>query len=474
MSNGDGFGMLAPSVQPSSSTTLGPTPGPSTTEVPSNSPLSLTGTGTNPAGAAALGALWAEGADPAASATQAYKAWDKTEITQLQRQLQRLGLYIGPLDGDLKTATEMALVEAFGSEEWRSMSGKAVQEKLSGARPPRELSAAKGQKEPRAFRYGELFKDGVVDLTLGVGFDEGGENVRALQDIVSVLLQRNFEQSSPEDPELQKIYAAAGRKIGRGTFGDFYVRKNALSYMPPVGGEPRLIHFTARIVASPDGSKGKEAAAAMKEGMMESDVAYYSGHGRYGTGPDFDANATFVYNRRLIKDYERLEEILEQEAGKGRAWPQFLKRIDDKSLVVNFSNAGNIVMNSKSPHEAEFGGKLMSWLLKNNPHGAAPSATTEGGELANSGNRKYQIYVFDGCRTKDYVTNIRKTPGRDNKQTDILATKKTVDWGTEAMALGAFLDGILGQLSANEVVTNMDGGRHAYMSDGLEDNPIHK
>ena len=69
--------------------------------------------------------------------------------------------------------------------------------------------------------------------------------------------------------------------------------------------------------------------------MTAGDAAYYSGHGRYGSGPDFDRNfGKFTLLdadgnvEQVIEDYEVLGEVLAKESGGGRvgALPQALER----------------------------------------------------------------------------------------------------------------------------------------------------
>ena len=69
---------------------------------------------------------------------------------------------------------------------------------------------------------------------------------------------------------------------------------------------------------------------------------------------------------------------------------------------------------------------------------------------------KYNVQVYDGCRTQDYVKAIRSTPGQGAGNNDILATRRTLNWGDEANTLGAFLDGIISTQNPSKVVGEMD------------------
>jgi Domain of unknown function (DUF4157) len=416
-------------------------------------------------------------AEAAAAADQALPSWSEKEIKAIQRQLHRLGLYVLHIDGDLGPGSQAGLVEAFGSDEWRTMSFDACLARLHDAEPP---PGKKGQHE---LRWGEMFKDGVLDMTVGLGFDETGFNVAALQNLQDALSTHGFAN----DPAVAaEVYKQAGRAAGG--IGDFYVKKDALSYTPPAG-SARSIHAVVRLIYSLDGSKGKEVAEAFKDGMVGSDVAYYTGHGRYGSGPDFDRNFTID----LLNDdgsvdvtydeYSDAEKALAKEGHKhGRgAWKQFLWRVEHKTIRVNGSNDGNVVLNTDNPHGNEFGGNLMYWNLTKNG-GGAPKVTGKEGALGKAAeaapDRKYRVMVFDGCRSVDYEKQLRKTKGYDKKSADMFGSSVELNWGDEGKTLATFLDSIVKMQSAEQIAKNMDkqqsvgpGAYHAY---GVDDNPVHK
>jgi hypothetical protein len=329
-----------------------------------------------------------------------------------------------------------------------------------------------------------MFKDGVLDMTIGVGFDEDGSNLWLLDEFKRALADRQFVDNAALAATL---YKQAGRALPKGAFGEFFVRQNALTYKPPAG-DARPIHAVVRLVSSPDGTQGKEAAAAFKEGMAQSDVAYYAGHGRYGSGPDFDRNFDKLElidaqgNAEQIPSYDDLERRLADEgkaSGRG-AWAQFLYRVSQKTINVVASNEGNVYLNPADQHSDEFGGRLIYWAL-NQQGSAAKLATGKNGDLANAApDRKYRLLVFDGCRTQDYVTSIRNTPGNDKRATDMIVTQRVTYWSDDAKLLAAFLDSILGQQSAEQIVKGMDapnttgpeGGTPAVKGSGFEDNPV--
>jgi hypothetical protein len=218
---------------------------------------------------------------PTTPGEQAYKSWTKDEIKRIQRELRRLRLYNLRIDdGDLGKVCDQGLVEAFGGDEWRMLDAMTVLERLKAAERP---ETGKGHD----LRYGELFKDGLLDLTFGYGFME---ELNATQwdqhakDIEDALTARGYVEDAAK---AKSLYTAAGRKTSG--FGRFFVKEQALVYSPPAGAT-RRIPAIVRFIMNPGGDKGAEAREAFEQGMTQGDAAHYSGHGRYGSGPDFDRN----------------------------------------------------------------------------------------------------------------------------------------------------------------------------------------
>ena len=409
-------------------------------------------------------------------------AWTKDEIIKVQVELQRLGLYRLTADGDLGDKTDIGLVEAFGDNTWRTMTAATALSRLKAAKPPT------GPKGEHALRYGEMFADGLLDITLGVGFEPGASEV-VLDELAKALAKRSFVVDNALGA---RLYKEAGRALPARPFGAFWVRPDALTYAPPAGAA-RKIHAVLRLVASRDGKQGAEAASAFQDGMVESDVALYGGHGRHGSGPDFDRSFTvdlFDDKHKLedsFVDYHELEKRLSTE-GKphGRtAWEQFEWRVAHKRIEVHGENSGNIRMSKTNAHPSEFGAKLMYWNLNQKGTGVT-EVTGKGGELEKRGKahpeRKYRVAVFDGCRTDDYEGSLRATPGQDEHATDTFGSTRTLFWFDIANTMAAFVDSILAMQSAEKVAKAMDNvqemtgqaGKGTVKPFGTDDNPVYK
>jgi len=420
---------------------------------------------------------------PARADNTALPAWTKDEISKIQSELARLGLYRLAVDGTLGIRSQDGLVEAFGDHTWRTMTAPDVVTRLAAARPPT------GHKGEHALRLGEMFADGLLDVTLGLGFDEAGWNEIDLPEVEKALTAHSFVVDNALGIQL---YRAAGRALPDNPFGTFWVRSNGLTYKPPAGAA-RQVHVVVRFVSSPDGKRGAEAASAFKEGMVQSDATFYAGHGRYGSGPDFDRNFTIeLFDdqgalEQFFDDYERLEKYLITEGkphGRG-AWAQFQWRVANHRIAVDGVNQGNVRLTKQNPHPGEFGALLMFWNLDRAGVGTPP-VTGPGGELAQATRahpeRGYRASVFDGCRADDYETSLRATPGMDKHATDTFASTISLYWDNMPATFGAFFDSFLGMQSAEDIAKAMDhvqtttgmAGKGTFKAYGVDDNPIYR
>jgi hypothetical protein len=401
--------------------------------------------------------------------------WDDHQLDAIQRQLRRLGFYHMAIDHRFGRGTDAGLVEAYGGTDWRRRDPAVIISELTKVPTP-----AKGAQHK--FRYGEMFKDGVLDMTVGLGFTEemmtlpDGTRMpyylTLLPHFEKVLVE---ERGFKKDKELaEAVLAKTGRALDAKAVGDFYVLQNALIYSPPVG-EPRFVHVVVRLLSDKSGGPGGDVGAAFEEGMAKSDVAYYTGHGRYGSGPDFDkdfikfelldaaGNITRPYDGG---DYEKLGHDLAKEGAPfGRSdFDQFLWRVKRGRITVETSDLGNVYLNPKR-REREFGAKLIYWALERD--GKKP-VTGKAGSLAAAApanpDHKYHVDVFDGCRTRDYETSIHGTAGQDAGSTDMIQTNRTVGFLAEAATFAAFLDSIVARHSAERVVKDMNNALKAHES----------
>lgn len=413
---------------------------------------------------------------------QLIPSWTPAQLGYIQAQLKRLGLYRGRVDRRFGQDTEAGLVEAFASDDWRKLNPAEIIRRLRAALP------SAGKPGEHNLRYGELFKDGLLDITLGIGYDESGWGKTVYDEIRKELPKEGFEENATKAKE---IYRRTGHMAGPSVYGMYFVWKNELTYSPPAATE-RKIAVVVRLVSNPDERHGAETAAAFEEGMKQSDVAFYAGHGRFGSGPDFDRALKVTFfnpdgtTRIEIDDYEKVEgELINEVKSRDVAvlWRRFQWMIAHNMVKVEGENRGNIYLNPTDRHPGEFAARLMYWNLNRRGASTLSPATGRKGELARpASERSYRLWVFNGCRTHDYEQSIRSTPGADPKSTDIIATRRTIYWSNYVRTIIAFMQGILAHQSAEQIIKEMDATQltdrpkgKAGVADvplGLEDNPV--
>jgi hypothetical protein len=386
-------------------------------------------------------------------------ATNERQVRRIQGQLRRLGLYRQSRDGDYGRGTDSALVEAFGSDDFRNLSANEVLDRLRAADTP------EGRRGEHRMRFGEMFRDGVLDLTVAVGYDEardGRADATAYRQITAALAARGFREDNRTAAEL---YRRAGRTFVNNDVDVYYVRNQPLTYQPPAG-EERRIQIVVRLIRNPDETHGAQAADTFQEGMVQSDATYYAGHGRYGSGPDFDRNfARFTLRdprdrtrTEEITDYEDLETRLTDEGrahGRG-PWQQFMWRRRRRLIDFQMVNAGNVYLNPERIQN-KFGARLIHYCLERSGTPVDSGRRSElATEAAEHPERRYRVVVFDGCTTRDYEDSFRSTPGFGRGTTQTIETTRTAYWGDYGRTLGAFIDSIIEQQSTEEIVRNMD------------------
>ena len=132
-----------------------------------------------------------------------------------------------------------------------------------------------GRQEEHYFDYEQLFADGYLDVTIAVGFDEGGSQTDQLARAHGWLRDRGFElrAAQPGQPEQHRLRrdvtypARDGNRLTR----EIVVRVNVIS-------------------------PGPGAAAQYGHALAESEITIYDGHARRGIGPDFDADVSAKEN----------------------------------------------------------------------------------------------------------------------------------------------------------------------------------
>ena len=249
--------------------------------------------------------------------------------------------------------------------------------------------------------YDKMFKDGVLQTTMGLGFDEDGNDVGLRRDLLQGLQERGFEKLDVKNLSDDQL-----KKKG---FDPKTIDRDATYYSKPFEHDGKTVQSLVKLVdRNTAGAKEK-----FSEGMKNDDLILYSGHGRRGSGPDFDhAN----------------------------------------------SAAGNYVIGKP--------GEAGHYKLGEND-------LSKQGATSNN----YQLMFFDACNTNKYVDDLRSRPkNKDAGNLDIVASTRELPWSTSKGDVLGMLDGVMGGKSINSIKAGLDkdnqasGTGPAFVADGFKGN----
>jgi hypothetical protein len=307
-------------------------------------------------------------------------------------------------------------------------------------------------------RHDKLFSEQLVSIVIAVGFDEYGSNRPIDDQVKEGLLSRGF--SLDTGAALARL--AAGKRIAPARPGELYIASGVAR-----DSANRPVDAVVSLALAGDGSAGGDAATAYLEGLGRCDVAAYGGHGRYGTGPDFDYNFTadLVDEHGDVtasfSEYKDLEEYL-TAAGKahGRSpTNEYRHLLKTRRLVIRRINSGNLVVNLRNYHAGEFGSHLMVDQLATDPNIRRMSKQKF--------DKRYRLWLFNGCRTHDYFYNLRKlNPAANAGGLDLVGTRRVIYWNAMGDSLLAFLDGVLARDNHKALVARLSAVNPTYDGDG--------
>ncbi len=297
-------------------------------------------------------------------------------VTKVQEALIDLGFAIEPggASGTFDEPTRRAVIrfqrEVGLGDDGRV--GKDTLRALDGAAPPPD------KRLVRSAEYDRLYADGRLDVTVAVGFDERGAHGRKEKEILAGLAKRGF----------RPVRTADKARLGLvGERDDPNARFFTKSFVDPKTKQD--VDAVVRLVA-PKAERGATARDSFERGVEQDEVVIYSGHARYGTGPDFD----------------HIE-----------------------------SGAGNFVVD---PEGNEIGDKPPRYLRE-----ALKGRTSDLPKVDQ--HPDYQLMIMNGCTTENYVDDLRDArafKGRDNANTDIISTTMVTLTRTGGDHALRFLDGV--------------------------------
>jgi peptidoglycan hydrolase-like protein with peptidoglycan-binding domain len=256
--------------------------------------------------------------------------------------------------------------------------------------------------------YGKLFADGKLNTTIGVGFDEGSSHKDQAKEVIAGLSKRGYTELDPNTAATDK---AMGERFKAAGIDPATAKADGVQYFTKTFKHDGKDVTSVVKLITPDTPQAKDKFA---KAMGESEMVIYSGHGRYGSGPDFDPINSAKGNFVIGKPYE----------------------------------AGHVALN-----------KGQTDLQK----------TTM--------TKDYQIMLFDGCTTNYYLDDLRRAPGKDSKNLDLVVSTGTLSWSTGTTDVMKMLDGVTAGESINQIKSDLEdinrepgSKKQLWKVDGFNDN----
>lgn len=383
--------------------------------------------------------------------------------------MRRRGLIV---DGDFGGATARAVIAFKRFHNLRPANAvvdAATWAALDAA--PQVVAPTGRSAQGPAPEYDRITEDGLLQITLAVGFDEHGltaaehhELRRGLEEV------RGFRLDPARAAEL---HDEAGRPPPA-EGGELFVKENVATSL----GSP--VHCVLRLIgpAAP-GADGTAEASAAALALDESEVFEYGGHARYGTGPDFDQNYTITVHWDQVPahlrgsnsgDENMSSDRFMQAFGVGdnrRGIATFDRMREAGQLTFTPHPAGNLGINpGPVTHPDTLGNHLIGLATAGEPLRLAPAVTDD----------HYRLWLFNGCVTREYMNALRTSGNAQmsTRQLDVTTNVVPPYVITLAEGLLAYLDGVLAEEGARALVDRMENAHpmadDRYGSDGFQDN----
>jgi peptidoglycan hydrolase-like protein with peptidoglycan-binding domain len=335
------------------------------------------------------------------------------------------------VDGKIGSETHEA-IRRFRSDQHLEPGNQfdsAAMEALDKAAPP------PGQGARKMIDYARLLADGKLTFTLGIGYDEKGWHEDAVPDMVNFILDQEF--------------TGVMQPNGIGLF----TKQQGFIYQDMEAGQSvsKKVRIEIKLITpSTEGAKSQFA-----KGLSESDITIYSGHARYGTGPDFDPGKSAAENFTI-----GVGSAL-HKAGKLKKPPG-----EDASWYSGHRKAKRHLDKRKNDLEQ----------------------MTAGGQLDPE---KYQVWFFNACTTLHYLDELRSEEimGEKGRESlDIFGTLRPSYLDDEIKAAKAFILSVLRVDNLDELMASLhnaneewageaeaagyDKEQDFYFHEGFGDNPV--
>lgn len=366
----------------------------------------------------------------------------RPQVYGVQRALSALGYDTNGIDGSYGSGTTSA-VERLQKDKNLLEPGQKAGTTYARTLAFLDLNAPMHAQvlAKTKINYDKLFQDKLAEFGLFVGYDEGiGGHWH--QDVAYARKELKALGFKIDPAGAAKAYEEAGRNMPDGP-GEMWVNDTYTTHLGKnIKGVFRLVHS----------DMGDNIGEEFKESMMQGEVTMYSGHGRYGSGPDFDRNYSITVEGQKMS-YDECKHYVVQKTGKAHPAEAekaaMLKKLAAQGVIkVTGSNKNNVVMNDQDV-QGTFGSALMFLALQNGQDGTSSLKRTTA-DYKDKATDNYKVWMFDGCSTKNYMGSIRRDVGKQDVAVMGTGTSITMCTSMEMVR------GMMSQLSGAQIAKNMD------------------
>jgi peptidoglycan hydrolase-like protein with peptidoglycan-binding domain len=330
--------------------------------------------------------------DEVASGDKQLQFGDSGEgVTRVQRALVDIG-YGLPTNGVSGQYDQDTVdaVKRFQREVGLPPSGKIDTETLDALAA---VAPAPGQFLERNAEYDKLYENGRLDITIAVGFDENGSAPDRERTVLSGLRADGYK---PIDRN--KLDAAKRQELGlTEDRWDPNARYFSKTFDDPETKRP--VTAVVRLLVAPSDIEGnREARESFRRALEQDEVVIYGGNARYGAGPEWSANeASGAYS---------------------------IEGLGTKSSTPPSAGLRQVIDRDRTDLRSV------------------------------RGRPDYQLLVFSGGRTEDYLSTLRDQGafGRNAGNTDVIATTTPTSGAANGTHLVRFLKGITNRESNNSML----------------------
>ncbi len=359
-------------------------------------------------------------------------------VAKVQHALVDLGIEL-PMhqaDGRYGDETEDAI------SQFRTRYGPSAGKYLDGSTlAVLDKTAPKpGGQQRHTVDYDRLLADGRLDVTVGIGATDEvvyrqlpgrRKKYKKTKQAAEVLMAKRFRAWMRKQGFSLELLGLAGNQYWKTT--------RTLAWTSADGSrKSRKVDIWINLIVPHRG-----AAAAFKEGLSQGEITLYSGHARYGSGPDFDAKKSPLENFRIGIDTALKAAGRRTNVAKARRHGVAIDQEHDLLDMVR---------------DKRFDPK------------------------------RYRVLFFNACTSLAYLDEIRQHIGGTGT-TDVIATRRPSMFTILESKVGLeevqrFLEGILAIESVESIVKGLNDiqrGRHKgsnrfprggiFSSSGMVDNP---